>query len=405
MTDNPVMLIVIIVAVVAAIALIVWGILRWRYVKSLREKGWEFITSPSITIAHGLNCPPFGVGLGRAVDDAVRGQVDGVDFTVFEYKYRGFKENRVTVVEIPWALDEFQYSEQGKLEGVRGFGPVEMGPGKAHATSEEWMQTVQSVIGPVLPQVAGSGDTQFAIDGNHVVLLNTPPKPDEMEAHIRRAVALARALSAPSLEQYARPMPKQQLGFHGTDWLYEVQNDSALEYVQHTRGGFDHKAVDVISGPNDGLAFIALHHKWKTREQYTDSEGRTKTRIKNHDEYLMEVNVPFPFSPISFNAGWFSGGEKRQFESITFDKMFAVRSAHPKFAHDVVHPRTMQWMEQRGRVDLSIEDGRVRWETHSLNTANLAWRLDWTHGFFGRIPDFVWKDLGVNPPPRFRHVD
>ena len=75
----------IIVAAVAAVAFIVWAILRHRYVKSLEEKGWRFVTSPSIDVAYGLNVPPFGVGLGRRVDDLVLGTMDGYQFRVFHY--------------------------------------------------------------------------------------------------------------------------------------------------------------------------------------------------------------------------------------------------------------------------------------------------------------------------------
>lgn len=394
---NTLTWIIIIVAAVAAIAFIVWAILRHRYVKSLKEKGWQFVTSPSIDVAYGLNVPPFGVGLGRRVDDLVLGTMDGYQFQVFEYKVEGTKEIRVTAVRLPWALDEFHVSNVDRpLPGHM----VVRGPLRMAAADPEWISRVESALGPALQTVL-HGPTTLTIDGNHVVLLDTPAKADEMEDHIRRAVTAARALSSPEFEAFARPEPPQRLGFHRTDWQYEPRNDAVLSRLQHTRGGFDHRAVDVITGPNNGLPFIAAHHKWKTRETSTDSEGRTRTRTVNHDEYLMEVSAPFPFSPISFNAGWLSGGKKREFESITFSRMFKVRSAHPKFASDVIHPRTMQWMEQQGPVEVSIFDQRVQFSIHNLDPRRVAWNALWCHGFFGRVPAFVWEDLGLRQPPSF----
>lgn len=392
-------------AVIAAIALIgfiVWAILRYRYVKSLRDRGWEFVTSPDESVAYGLNHLPFGMGIRRAFDDLIHGTQDGLRFRVFEYKFQGFPENRVTVIDLPRSLPEY-YLCRGSLGPIHGTaGPTDRSGAVTYGATQEWNDAVTARLG-ALTQELLAATSQLSIDTNHVVLLDTPKKTEEMAAHIALAARAAQAIAG--IEGPEGPRPLDHLGFRGTDWRYETRNDAALRRIAHSTGGFDHEARDVISGPNDGLPFIALQHDWKTRHQTTDSDGKTKTEIRRHTEYLMEVTVPFPFSPISFNAGWFSGGQKRRFESITFDKMFAVRSAHPKFAHDVIHPRTMQWMESRGRVECSIERGRVQWEINGMDPEQVALRADWCHGFFGRVPDFVWKDLGLAEPPRFRQVD
>lgn len=374
---------IVLFAVVAAVAIGVglWAYFRWRYVKSLRDKGWTFVTDPSCSITEGLNFPPFGLGIRRRVDDQVYGVVDGMEFNVFEYKTDRFAENRVTAIRLPWALPEFAVA------------PAVDRSVTLRMPDPQWRQAAERAVaqvGPGLLEAQPEG-FQLTIDGNHLVLLNTPKETAEMEAHIRLAVQAARAFSTPDMERFAQPLPEQRMGFYGTDWTYEPRNDEALAYVQHTTDGFDHSANDVISGPNAGLAFLAMRHHWKTESE--DSDGRKHTH--HHDEYLLEVNLPFPFSPISFNAGWFSGGQTRHFESITFDDTFVVRSQSDKFAHDVLHPRTMQWMEQQGRVELSIEDHRARWKINALEPGLIAWCLLWCHGFFGRVPSFVWDDLGL----------
>lgn len=388
---NTIVLIVIVVLVVAAIVAAILLLRRRQHVKAFRDKGWEFVTSPDETVAYGLNVPPFGLGIGRRFDDLVRGELDGWQFQVFEYRFKGFDENRVTTIALPRPLGEFHLQSQPG-------GPSVITSGE----SEAWVATVQQALQPVLPQITAGPSTQLSIDGNHVVLLDTPAKAADMEAHIRRAIAAAQVLANPALTDQQWPQPARQLGFHRTDWQYQPRHDHALSVVRHDTDGYDHRAVNVITGPNDGLPFTALEHRWKTKEIERDSDGKEQTTVKYHTEYLMEVAVPFPFHQLSVNWGVMSGGEKQGFESITFDKMFAVRSREPKFAHDVLHPRMMQWMEAMGETRFSIDRGRWVWQLKHLDQSQIQWMADYCHTFFAQVPTFVWADLGVAQQPQFR---
>ncbi|NHB83996.1 hypothetical protein G7085_03130 [Tessaracoccus sp. HDW20] len=69
--DLGPLLIVLVVAV--AIGLGLWAWLHHRYVKSFESRGWTYLGSPSIAIAHGLNVPPFGEGFERSVKKQVTG--------------------------------------------------------------------------------------------------------------------------------------------------------------------------------------------------------------------------------------------------------------------------------------------------------------------------------------------
>jgi len=52
--------------------------------------------------------------------------------------------------------------------------------------------------------------------------------------------------------------------------------------------------------------------------------------------------MPFSFPLISVGGGW--GGKKIRFESEEFNDRFTVRTNDPKFASDVIHPRTMEFL-------------------------------------------------------------
>lgn len=36
--------------------------------------------------------------------------------------------------------------------------------------------------------------------------------------------------------------------------------------------------------------------------------------------------------------------------------------------------------------------------SYNGQVATIEWWLEFARGFFGRVPEFVWKDLGTRPP-------
>ncbi|MCT4574386.1 hypothetical protein N3930_46565, partial [Bacillus thuringiensis] len=58
----------------------------------------------------------------------------------------------------------------------------------------------------------------------------------------------------------------------------------------------------------------------------------------------------------------------------------------------------------RGPVTFHITDGTWRWSVPQLDPENVAWSLDYCHGFLGRIPSAVWRELGQVEPPHLRQV-
>ena len=110
----------------------------------------------------------------------------------------------------------------------------------------------------------------------------------------------------------------------------------------------------MIRGANDGLPIEAFIHRWKTQrtETYTDSEGHSQTRTvtENHSEIVTAVRMPFSFPLISVGGGW--GGKKVRFESEEFNERFTVRTDDPKFASDVIHPRTMEFSDGEAAAGL-----------------------------------------------------
>lgn len=352
------MIIVLIVLAVVAAGFAVWGVLRYRYVKSLRDKGWTFITSPDISIAYGLNRPPFGVGFQRSVDDQIVGAApDGTPFSAFRYR------------------------------------------------SSEWSTSgyvVAMPLGRSLPptEITASGPWRVQVDHAWIVLVEAPKDAESLERAIVELAELRGGVLASSGPDVIGPPPPPGLSFHERPWWrYVPRDDSFLDYVSHTRGGRNHQAHDIVHSENAGLPFVRLRHDWETTRTVRDSEGRTRTEVDHHSEVLCEFRAAFPFRPLSVNWGWL--GKTQEFELEAFNDRCKVRAPDARFASHVIHQRQMDYLLSLGRPSFTIEaDGRILvgdargWEPTDIDRADQLLR-----GFFARVPDYVWKELGAWPRP------
>ncbi|OYN89810.1 hypothetical protein [Parenemella sanctibonifatiensis] len=380
-----------------------FGIRRYQYVKALESRGWTFVTNPDISIANGLNVPPFGVEYDRSVDDQIIGKTaDGLPFQVFEYQTRNQREIRVTCIRLPYALPEF----------VLGNGPVRPhlvayeldAPGALRAFTSD-TDFGREALRRILPSLPTNTPIDISIDGNQLVSLHCPEPAEEMNSHIEQAATYAKALMAGGgPEQFKQPDPEPKLGFYHTKWTYFPRADHFLEMVSTTGGGQNHRAQDVVIADNDGLPFIALAHHWETTHTTSNGNGGTTTTTQHHVEYIVEMQPPFPFRFISLNWGIFSEGKEYEYESEKFNEKFKIRTHDPKFASDVIHPRAMEWLMAYHPVPFAIRDGVIRFKVNDHEPPTIIYVANQMHGLFGWVPSFVWANLGVRPSPTFREL-
>lgn len=390
-------LILIVLLVLAAAGFGIWGIMRWRYVQSLRDKGWEFITSPDISIVHGLNVPPFGVGFGRSVDDQVVGRApDGTPFSAFRYKSSNWSTAGYAVaVPLPHSMPAGEIThaagtQQLQLPGHR----FTMGPISATARDAAYAEELLTAVAPAL-----TGPWRVSVDHTNLILVDVSREVDQLDRAVTELAAVRAALlNSPAALRHG-PTPPPALGFYERPgWTYVPSDNSYLRYIGHTTGGRNHRASDIVFSDNAGLPFLRLRHDWETTRTVRDSQGRTRTVTDHHTEILGEFRMDFPFRPISVNWGWFGKGQ--QFELEEFNDRVKVKSPHPRFASDVIHQRQMEYLLQCGHPRFSIEaDGRIRveagdWLPHDIDRADALLR-----GFFARVPDFVWTNLGLAERP------
>lgn len=380
---------------VALVGLLVWLWFRHRYIESLRAKGWQFIDSPPISIVFGLNVAPFGMGFNRRVNDQIVGAAkDGTPFSAFKYSSTEWRTSGyVLTMPLPRSLPPGAvWRGQWRLPDLGPSVAQEDLTASGHVSP--YAQFLLDAIGPHL-----SGGYRITVDHNQLVLFDAPTDADPLEQSVELLATLRSLVldTAPAALRWKDP--PRQLSFHRhNDWVYLPRDDSYLGAVGHSRGGFDHEAHDVIYSDNSGIPFVRLRHTWKTRHTRTDSEGRTHTEIRNHEEFLCEFRTSFPFPDFSVNWGIF--GRAQKFEWEEFNRRFDVRTTDARFGSDVMHQRQMEFFMQSSAPKFRVERGVIevaggrKWLPENIEAAS-----SFLHGFFGRVPNFVWQQLGASPRP------
>ncbi len=406
MSTTTVIIIIVVAVILAVVAFLV--IRRQRYIRALRSRGWVFDSNPQLSSVLDHQAPPFGLGFVRDVDEAVSGTTrSGVPFRVFEYTCSegGEKfDQRLASLQLPLALPDLFITAGPPRNGVR-YPNVDLDPNlQVRAADARYARTV--VSGSVLAAIAGYGQAghrvDLSIDGPHLVATGAPKDPDELEAFLDALAPVAQAIDAGAVAAYAQPVAPPVFGFYGRpDWVYVGQDDGLINAYGLTTVGFGHVTEKVVRGHNDGLPIEAFVHRWKTQrtETYTDSEGRVQTRTvtDSHSEILTAVSLPFTFPLLSVGGGW--GGEKVRFESEEFNDRFKVRTDSPKFAYDVIHPRTMEFLMAVRPPAFRIQGQQMRFSLSAHDTQQIGVCADFAHDFLGRVPSFVWKNLQIVPPP------
>lgn len=384
---------------------------RRRYLGRLRALGWSHDSNPSLTGIADLNAPPFGLGLHRSVDELVSGTTPGGHaFRVFDYDYsgagRGYSE-RVACLQLPFGLpDVFVSDSDHARTGISpaGLPLVQAEDGALRAIAADGALASQ-VLALVSPRIAAFGklaeQVDLGIDGDYLVVSRAPKNPDDLQAFLAALDPIASALSDTALRGHEVAPGSPGFGFYGhPDWHFAAAGTEVLGYYPVTTGGYGHEVTDPITGLRDCIRMDAFTHEWKTdrTETYTDSEGHSHTRTvtDHHSEPVCGFLLPFDLPGLSVNGRRL--GHKVAFESEAFNRAFTVRTEDPKFASDVIHPRTMEWLLSTVTRGWTVQQRVVVFEVEEHDQLLVDACEATLRGWLGRIPRFVWADHGLPVP-------
>ncbi|MDT7572656.1 MAG: hypothetical protein QOE05_2830 [Actinomycetota bacterium] len=181
-------------------------------------------------------------------------------------------------------------------------------------------------------------------------------------------------------------------------WTYVPRDDSWCGRFDGSPfgQGDNRKATNILTGTYEGAPMVAFDYSYETSS--TDSKGhRSKT---THRYAVCALRLPAwlpglelsPESALTRLAGHLGLGDV-ELESEDFNRQYRVHAANPKFAYDVLNPRTMAALLARPALHLRLAGvDALSWESGRLVPADLLARLSTLQLLVAGIPSFVWAD-------------
>ena len=181
-------------------------------------------------------------------------------------------------------------------------------------------------------------------------------------------------------------------------WAYTGRDDSwTARFDGGPFGQGDHRRADnVLTGRYGDRDMVAFDYSFQTHS--SDSKGNRQTTTHRYTvcalrlpAYLRELEL----SPESLltRVATAVGFADVELESEDFNRRYRVRAKDPKFAYDVLNPRTMTALLARPPLHLRISGAdALCWESGRLRPPVLLEHLSTLALLVDGIPSFVWTD-------------
>ncbi len=166
-----------------------------------------------------------------------------------------------------------------------------------------------------------------------------------------------------------------------------------LEFAALSRG-YEHAATNVCHGLVAGRETWVFDLAWKAR----DDDGETSLTA-----VLVKTDVPLIPLRIRHQRalerlGEAFGVSDINFESAAFSDRFHVTSADRKFAHDVIHPRMMEYLLANAAWPIELAGWHcLVWSSGRIAPAQFDAALALARGVLERIPEHVRRELLGGP--------
>ncbi len=187
-------------------------------------------------------------------------------------------------------------------------------------------------------------------------------------------------------------------------WAYTARDDSwAQRFTGTPFGQGDHRqARNILSGTVDGHAMVAFDYSFQTHSSDGESSNTTTHRYAVCVLALPGYLPHLELSPenLMTRVGNTILGHDIELESEDFNRRYRVRADNPKFAYDVLNPRTMQALLAKPVLNLRVAGADAFcWESGRTAPVTLLARLSALTTLLGGIPSYVWSDHNAGGAP------
>ena len=178
-----------------------------------------------------------------------------------------------------------------------------------------------------------------------------------------------------------------QYGFH-----YEPSDNSVvgLSTEDPFNNGHSRKGIDVFRGMYKNTHIVFFQY------QYSTGSGKERKTF-NHQVVAIGLPTQRPLLDISqenFLTKRFA--KDIDFENQAFNDIFRIKSPNRRFAYDVIHARTMEWMlaDQRCRSYSWRFEGPwlMTHRTGALKLEEVFFYADFLIDIYAQVPRHVWSN-------------
>jgi hypothetical protein len=154
--------------------------------------------------------------------------------------------------------------------------------------------------------------------------------------------------------------------------------------------GSGREAIDVFRGTFRDVHLHAFQYRYRT------SDGQNTS---THDYQVVAISLPAmrPLLDVSHENSMSRRFDKDlQFENQAFNDRFKIASPSSRFAYDIIHPRTMEWMLADPRAHV------IRWRFEgawlmtfrpgALKPDEIFYYAEFLHQVLAQVPKHVWTE-------------
>lgn len=186
---------------------------------------------------------------------------------------------------------------------------------------------------------------------------------------------------------------------------------NGLQYRDTKDGSFDERfpfsclkqgtgryAYNLMDGTRDERGILAFDYHYETHS--TDSKGRRQTHHHHFSAVILDTRLPLKplfMRPEGFfdKVTEFFGYDDIDFESAEFSRKFYVKSPDKRWAFDVIHQETMEFLLGAPRFHLEMNGPHVMaWRGSTFRPPEFGDALTVAGGVVERLPRSLLKEWG-----------
>ena len=177
----------------------------------------------------------------------------------------------------------------------------------------------------------------------------------------------------------------------GKGWRFSQDKDHDL----HERHDFDclqrgrsRYAYNICQGQWDDLPVRAFDY------HYTTGSGKNRS---DHNFSAVILAAPVPLKRMLIRPEWlfdkvtaFFGLDDIDFESAEFSRRFFVKADDRRWAYDVIHQRTMDFLLSSPQYSIAFDrDCVIAWRDRRLQPEQFDEAMELVKGILDRLPDYL----------------